>query len=938
MVATTLAAGDLAILGFNFDNPDTFAFVLLTDVSVGTKINFTDKGWRNDGSFRDYEGIDSWTADTDKAAGTIVSVTSTNLRFATEGDQLIAYQGIETNPNFLYAINSEGSDWQSDATNSHTSALPTGLTEGINAIAFNEVDNAVYRGTTSGTKNELLAAIADPSNWLGSNNTRQILPDSFDSFSITNNSISIEQIESSNPAVDTRIASPFINEIHYDNISYDKNEGIEIAGLAGTDLAGWKLEFYNGNKGGKLYATFNLSGILNNQDNGFGTKFFAKPRIQNGFSDGIALIDNTGHVVQFLSYEGSLTALGGTADGLTSTDIGVSESNKFTPIGYSLQLTGNGSAYEDFTWAAAAASTYNKVNTNQSFTKSFTTSLNPDLTAIYEIQGSGMTSLYEGQTVTTQGIVVGDFQGSQQLEGFFIQDINGDGNTATSDGIFVYAPEGIDVAIGDLVEVSGTVIEYKGLTEITSVTDLNIVGFGNIIPTSISLPVASIATWEQYEGMSVKFDQTLTAIANYNLGQYGTVTLADDRLFQPTQIADPGIAANALKAQNDLRQIILDDGSITVNPEAIAGLTASDTLRTGDTVSGLTGVIDYSFGEYRIQPTIDPNFVAANSRTISPADVGGTLKVASFNVLNYFNGDGQGSGFPTSRGADSLSEFDRQRDKIIAAIADLDADIIGLMELENDGYGNNSAIQDLVKGLNIAQSENTYSFVDPGLSQLGGDEIAVGLIYRDTVRESGNAATISTGAFTHYNRQPLAQTFTDSLTGEEVTIVVNHFKSKSGQGTGLDGNLGDGQGSWNATRTNAAKDLTTWLATDPTGSNDPDFLIIGDLNAYALEDPIAAIKNAGYTNLLDRFNGNSAYYSYVFDGQAGTLDHALASSSLVDRVTGVTEWHINADEPRILDYNEEYKSLGQTQSLYDADPFRSSDHDPIIIGLDLSNI
>ena len=134
------------------------------------------------------------------------------------------------------------------------------------------------------------------------------------------------------------------------------------------------------------------------------------------------------------------------------------------------------------------------------------------------------------------------------------------------------------------------------------------------------------------------------------------------------------------------------------------------------------------------------------------------------------------------------------------------------------------------------------------------------------------------------------------------------------------------------TRTNAAAALADWLATDPTGSGDTDFLIIGDLNAYTKEDPLTAFVNAGFTNLID--TGNDPY-SFSFDAQAGALDHAVASASLVPQVAGVLEWHINADEPRLYDYNLEH---GRDPALFDATtPYRASDHDPVVVGLDLTN-
>ncbi|EMR02252.1 DUF5689 domain-containing protein [Cesiribacter andamanensis] len=158
----------------------------------------------------------------------------------------------------------------------------------------------------------------------------------------------------------------FINEIHYDNVSTDVGEAIEIAGPAGTDLTGWKLVLYNGN-GGTAYDTKNLTGSIPDPGTGFGFVVINSfDGIQNGAPDGIALVDASGAVVQFLSYEGTMTAIGGAADGMTSTDIGVYQ-NGNGPIGHSLQLTGTGTTYADFTWATEAANTFGAANNNQTF-------------------------------------------------------------------------------------------------------------------------------------------------------------------------------------------------------------------------------------------------------------------------------------------------------------------------------------------------------------------------------------------------------------------------------------------------------------------------------------------------------------------------------------------------------------------------------------------
>ena len=162
-------------------------------------------------------------------------------------------------------------------------------------------------------------------------------------------------------------AQVFINEIHYDNTGTDTGEAIEIAGPAGTDVTGWSIVRYNGN-GGTSYGSDVLSGVLVNQQGGFGTLVVEYPSngLQNGAPDGIALVDGSNTVVQFLSYEGSFAAVGGPADGMTSTDIGVAESSG-TAVGDSLQLTGSGTQYSDFAWAAAQPSTFCAVNTGQTF-------------------------------------------------------------------------------------------------------------------------------------------------------------------------------------------------------------------------------------------------------------------------------------------------------------------------------------------------------------------------------------------------------------------------------------------------------------------------------------------------------------------------------------------------------------------------------------------
>jgi predicted extracellular nuclease len=591
------------------------------------------------------------------------------------------------------------------------------------------------------------------------------------------------------------------------------------------------------------------------------------------------------------------------------------------------------------------------------------------ITKISEVQGSGEIAALLNDVVTVEAIVVGDFQrvgDTFNLRGFYLQeeDADADGNPLTSEGIFVFDDTfGVDVKVGDKVRVTGTVSEFttgtSSLTQINNVINVSIQSENNTLPTAaiVEFPILSTADLEAFEGMLVTIPTTLAVTENFQLGRFGQVVLAsngasnqsgtDIRLDQFTQFNAPNVENfAAYQAEIAKRRIVLDDGLTVQNPDSIKlgrggnPLSATNTLRGGDTVTGLTGILDSRFGDtnvgnYRIQPFAPVDFQATNPRPDAPPEVGGTLKVGSFNVLNYFNGDGLGGGFPTPRGADNALEFTRQRDKIINAIIGTDADVLGLIEIENDGYEANSAIQDLVNGLNSLAGANTYAFIDPRPAVLAPtDAITVGMIYKvGKVTPVGNAATLAgSQAFDDgTGRRPLAQTFQEVASGQQFTAVVSHFKSKgSSAGFAGDADALDGQGFSNGTRTRTSQDLVAWLSTNPTGTADPDYVILGDLNAYANEDPIVTIENAGYTNLLPESS-----YSFVFNGQLGSLDYALGSSSFTAQVTGATEWAINVDEPNALDYNTENKSAAQIDSLYNSDPFRSSDHDPLIVGLNL---
>ncbi|MBU9225975.1 ExeM/NucH family extracellular endonuclease [Burkholderia multivorans] len=561
-------------------------------------------------------------------------------------------------------------------------------------------------------------------------------------------------------------------------------------------------------------------------------------------------------------------------------------------------------------------------------------------TPIADIQGPGAPSPLAGQNVSIEAVVTADFGGTDGFGGFFVQqaDPQRRNQPGVSEGLFVYAPKARAKA-GDLVHVTGKVEEKYGQTQLTLSGAIAVCANGQTVtPATLTLPVESANAFAAYEGMLVRLPQTLTVTDNYELGRYGSVLLSNGRLRTPTSVVPPSQAQTQIDA-NARNRLILDDGSNKQNPASVPypapQLSAANTLRSGYTVRDVQGVLEVRYGAWRVQPVpgaAAPTFDArANPRTNAPArDPHANLRVASFNVLNYFNGNGLGGGFddPNNRGAKTYQEFQRQEAKIVSALKALDADVIGLMEIQNNGYGELSAVRQFAAKLGGA-----WRVVDPGTSRLGGDAIAVAMIYDSRkVEPIGRAATL---AIDDKNRQPLAQSFRRVGGKQALTIVVNHLKSKNcPDATNDDLDQGDGQGCWNPTRTRAAAKLADWLTGTPTGVAGQGVLLIGDFNSYTYEDPIRLLESRGYRNLVSRWIGANAY-SYVYNGEAGYLDHALASLPLASHVKAVHEWHINADEPVALQYTLAYKSAEQQQTYYAPDAYRSSDHDPVLIDIAL---
>jgi uncharacterized protein len=602
-----------------------------------------------------------------------------------------------------------------------------------------------------------------------------------------------------------------------------------------------------------------------------------------------------------------------------------------------------------------------------------------EFTPIYEIQGDGDATPIDGEQIVTRGVLTADFSSggatgipnNQGLRGFFIEAIEADrdDDPLTSEGVFVFDPAGnAPGELGDLIHVAGVAGESFDVTQVTASQHqaCDDTGVDNELPPPALLPLPAepfdrAELFEPLESMRVTHPE-LTVVEFFQLERFGEVRLSSGGVLQnPTNVVDPydDDAYEAILKFNRENNIILDDGRTGQNlnrlplgeVDPLPYVEPGDTLRIGDQLRDHTTILHFGFGAWRLQP-IDIDAITqefqenrTRPRPESPPEVGGTMTVASFNVLNYFDGDGQGGDFPTARGAVTPSELERQTAKLVDAIKRLDADVVGLIEIENDG-GEYQATRTLVEALNDAYGDEVYDFVDTGV--IGSDAIKMAYIYKPAnVEATGDYAILDTSVDLRFddslNRPVLAQTFTELRTNEAVTVAVNHLKSKGSACAPEDND--PRQGNCNGVRDRAAEAMADWLADDPTGQEAKGTLIIGDLNAYAKEDPIRTLQEAGYTDLLDYFAPDGEMpYTYTFDATQGYLDHGLADEDLLPFVTGTAAWNINADEVPALDYQESvfvtggsgrFRTAAVAEAYYQPDAFRSSDHDPVLIGLEL---
>lgn len=532
---------------------------------------------------------------------------------------------------------------------------------------------------------------------------------------------------------------------------------------------------------------------------------------------------------------------------------------------------------------------------------------NADLAAIRGL-GDGP-ALPAGREVIAEGVVTGAFLGRDRLDGFYLQQATERGPV----GLFVYLPQptpemATQILPGSHLQLHARTGEHRGRPQLQRVERIAVCGRDRLPePQALSWPLDT-ATLEAHEELLVTFPRALTVTGNHELARYGSLTLAAERLFRPTHAPD---------AAQERATLLLDDGSHRTFPSPIPYLNDAGTRRVGSRVEGLTGVLTHAFDAHRLHPTQAPAFTDANPRPDALPAPGELLRVATFNVENYFTTLGR-------RGAANAEELERQRAKLAAAVAGLNADILALVEVENDP----AALADLVEQLG-ERTGVRYRAVG-GSADRGSDAIKLAIIYRPD-RVEAVSELYADNQRTHH-RPPLAAFFRDREGGAPFGVVTAHFKSKTGCPSRGDidrGNIDRGQGCWNERRVAQARAVAAFLERLAAAEGHQRLLLIGDLNAYGAEDPIRALTEAGLVDLLARELPPERRYSYVFRGESGYLDHALASPDLAAAVAAVRPWPINADEPDFLGYGGPESAAPH----FRPDPFRSSDHDPIVVDL-----
>lgn len=601
-----------------------------------------------------------------------------------------------------------------------------------------------------------------------------------------------------------------------------------------------------------------------------------------------------------------------------------------------------------------------------------------DITPISAIQGTESASPLVDQTVTTRGVVTAVYA-EGGLRGYYIQTEGTGGENRTpgaSDGIFVYSPATVgSVSIGQFIEITGKVSEHFNQTQLTvsSLSDLTVLAepFEPVSALESQIPETAEGR-ETLEGMLLQPLTEMTVTDNYNTNRYGEVGLVNGTqpLRTATDVVAPGPDALAYEAENAAKALLLDDGATVDYSRAGTGvplpyLSTASPVRVGAAVTFKNPVVlGYSFDAWRLQPTLpvtgstDPAALPASfadTRTAAPA-VAGEQSISSFNVLNYFSTVGDTvagctfftdreknpitvSGGCAVRGAATLASFERQQSKIVAAINKIDTSVLSLEEIENTlatGQGDRDiALNTLVEELNRSAGYQKWAAVEsPGTLPESEDVIRTAFIYQPAeVKPVGESVILDDSAFDNA-RQPLAQAFaptgSTAARGDEVFVaVVNHFKSK-GSGSGDDADQGDGQGASNASRVAQATALVTFANQQAQAHGTENVLLLGDFNSYTKEEPLRVLTEAGYTNLGEKYDAGN---TYLFGGRVGSLDHIFASPALTEKVESAQVWNINSVESIALEYSRYNYNV---TDFFETNEFRSSDHDPLLVGMSLA--
>lgn len=703
-----------------------------------------------------------------------------------------------------------------------------------------------------------------------------------------------------------------INEFHYDNEGTDVNEAVEVVAEAGADVSGWKIVFYNGN-GGSMYDSITLSGTVSDAGNGYGFITEQQAGIQNG-PDGIALVAPSNSVAEFLCYEGTFTATDGPANGQTCVDIGAAESGS-TPTDFSLQKTGCG---ENAFWKTAA-STFGAINDGQTL-GSNNCPTTPVL-KIYDIQGADLISSYEGDQVTVPGVVT-----ALTSNGFFMQDVDGDGDDSTSDGILVFLNTAPSVSVGDMLNLTGIVAEFvpgssplsQPVTELTSAS-WSVISSGNSLPAPVVIGgsgrapptesiVAGIAFYESLEGMRVLVNNPLVVAPKSDFDEYWTVV-------------DGGSGSSGLSprgtitiSENDFNPERIQ---IDYNSGSLSGF-SPPSAETGDSLSSVTGVMSYSFGSYEVIATqaftVTSGSLTRASTTLSKSST--NMLISTMNTLNLDPSDG--------------SQFDALASVVVNNLAS--PGVIALQEVQdNDGATNSNVVSAsdtlhmLVDAI-VSAGGPTYSFVentfigdDTNGGEPGGNircsylylDSRVEFLSKDTVVDPNNQQTDPSNPF-YNSRLPLVANFRSRQTSGEVQLVNVHFSSKGGSapifGTlqpfdqrqdepDVNGNVDD--------RLAQANAVASYLG----NSGAMNKVILGDCNEFQFNEPVEAMSS-GFTILMNTLPVTERY-SYNFEGNAQALDQILISDNLA---SGATFQSIHC--------NSEFST-------------QASDHDPLIVSLQI---